>query len=43
MAARKQLQGGLIHLEQTTRGLLRGVGLKIGETTRERPVSAQPY
>ena len=36
LAARKQMQGGLIDLEQTTRGLLRGFGLKMGETTRGR-------
>lgn len=36
LTARKQVQGGLIDLEQTTRGLLRGFGLKMGETTRGR-------
>ncbi len=36
LAARKQMQGRLIDLEQTTRGLLRGFGLKMGETTRGR-------
>jgi transposase len=36
LAARKQMQCKLIDLEQTARGLLRGFGLKMGETTRGR-------
>ena len=36
LAARKRLQRTLIDLEQTTRGLLRGFGLKMGATTRGR-------
>jgi transposase len=36
LAAHKQLQSKLIDLEQTARGLLRGFGLKMGETTRGR-------